>query len=145
MNFSTISLKVISNNVLIWSNSVFLHAIKFCWYSRPRWTADFIVVDMNSLQISTLVFRSNVSSFSERLNLWRRFLKRTHLWLVDHCSPTRSFRLDFICLLQFPAIPLRRSWIQLRIPRDVRSIRTKGRGLLSVRVSWNQTNWPRLG
>ena len=52
--------------------------------------------------------------------------------------------LQLLCY-SFPETSLHRSWIQLRIHRDSGSIRTWGRGLPFVLVSWTQTNWLRLG
>ena len=57
---------------------------------------------------------------------------RTRCWVLISVS------------LQFPATSLHGSRIQLRIHRDIRSIRNKRRGSLSVQVSWNQTHWPLL-
>ena len=49
--FSTFSLKVISNNVWSSSKFVFLYAVKFCWCSRPRGTADFVVVHLKKRRL----------------------------------------------------------------------------------------------
>ena len=106
--FYTVSLKVIPNDVLSSSKFVCLHAITFCWYSRPTWTAEFIAVDVESTewyignQVKYLIFLRTTQLVKEN----RRLSQRTHnLWLVDYGIPTRSFKLDFNCLLQFAATP----------------------------------------
>ena len=106
--FYTVSLKVIPNDVLSSSKFVFLHAITFCWYSRPTWTAEFIAVDVESTewyignQVKYLIILRTTQLVKEN----RRLSQRTHnLWLADYGIPTGSFKLDFNCLLQFAATP----------------------------------------
>ena len=70
---------------------------------------DFIVVHINSPQINTLVFGSNISSSSVRFNCRRRFVKTFSTYtqrLASYGGPTWSSVADFQSFVAVPRNPL---------------------------------------